>query len=380
MPAKNKRKPVRWRTLLKYAIFGTNIIALLMLVASTFAWTISPNEHIIFAYLGLIFPFILIVNVAYLVFWLITFNWKLLIISFCAFAFCWKPIKTYFPFHLKSKEVPDGSIRFLTYNVRAFNWYLYYDGQINPVFQFLRDSNADIICLQEFVAMRQHNGDVATKAEIKKLLEHYPYQAVVGLSASNKFSIYGLACYSKYPIIKTIKIPYEGNTYNGSAIFRIQVNGKVISVVNNHLESNKITTQDKKLYQKFLQNRNSDMIGSVAYNIRHRLGAAYRLRAQQVDYVSAYINAERKQTDAMIVCGDFNDTPISYAYNRMKGDLTDSYVETGRGPGITYHENHFLFRIDNIFHDNHFKAYNARVVKVGYSDHYPLATTLQMLE
>lgn len=381
MPAKNKIRSIKFRGFLKYTIFGTNIVALLLLIASSFAWTISPNEHVIFSYLGLFFPFILAANIAYLIFWIITFNWKLLLISLIALLFCYKPICTYFPFHIKTKEVPKGCIKFLTYNVRAFNGYAKgEDGEINPIFKFIRDSKADIVCIQEFVAMRNQDGHMATKAELKKILEHYPYQSVVGLAASNKFSIYGLACYSKYPIIKTIKIPFSGNTYNGSAIFRIKINDKIVSVINNHLESNKITTQDKQLYKQFLDDKNSEMIGSIAHNIRNRLGVAYRLRASQVDSVATYIAKEKDQTDAMIVCGDFNDTPISYAYHHMKQGLYDSYAETGRGPGITYHENHFLFRIDNIFHDNNFKAYNAQVVKIPYSDHYPLTTYLKFID
>ncbi len=377
--AKNKIKSVRLRQFIKYSIFGTNIIALILLVTSSFAWTVSPIEHTFFSYLGLFFPFILAVNIAYLVLWALTFNWKLLLVSFLVLVFCWNPIKTYFPFHFRTKEIPKGSIHFLTYNVRAFNWRMNeQNGELNSIYQYIRDSKADIVCLQEFVAVRNHDGNVATKAELKKILEHYPYQSVVGLAASNRFSIYGLACYSKYPIIKTFQIPFSGNSYNGSAIFRIKINDKVISVVNNHLESNKITTEDKQLYQEFLEDKNSEMLGSIAHNIRHRLGVAYRLRASQVDSVALYIAKEKTQTDALIVCGDFNDTPISYAYHKMKGDLHDSYAETGQGPGITFHENHFLFRIDYIFHDDNFKAYNATVGKIASSDHYPLSTYLKL--
>ena len=352
---------------------------MLMLICSSFAWTVSPKEHILFSYLGLFFPFILAINIAYLVFWLISFRWKLLLVSVAVLIFCWKPIVTYFPFHLQDKKVPEGSIKLLTYNVRAFNGYMTgKNGEINPIFKYIRDSKADIVCIQEFIAMRNMDGNVATKAEIKKILQHYPYQSVVGLAASNKFSLYGLACYSKYPIVKTIQIPFSGYYYNGSAIFRIKINDKIISVVNNHLESNKITSEDKELYQRFYATKSSDMIESIAHNIKSRMGVAYRLRASQVDTIAMYLDQEKEQTDAMIVCGDFNDTPISYAYHTVKGNLLDSYAETGRGVGITYHENHFLFRIDYIFHDDNFEAFNTKVGKIASSDHYPVMTYLKL--
>lgn len=381
MPAKNKKEKINFRGVLKYIIWGTNIIAMVLLLLSSLAWTVSPKEHPFYSYLGLFFPFILAINIAYLVFWLVSFRWKLLLVSVAVLIFCWKPIVTYFPFHLQSKKAPAGSIKFLTYNVRAFNGYKTEpNGEINPIFKYIRDSKADIVCLQEFLAMRDESGNAATKAEIKKFIEHYPYQSVVGLAASNKYSLYGLACYSKYPIVKTIKIPSEGYFYNGSAIFRLNINGKIISVVNNHLESNKITSEDKQLYQQFYETKSSDMIESIAHNIRNRMGTAYRLRATQVDSIAKYIEIEKNTTDALIVCGDFNDTPISYAYHKMKGDLHDSYMETGRGVGITYHENHFLFRIDYIFHDDSFKAYDTKVGRISSSDHYPVTTFLKMEE
>lgn len=83
-------------------------------------------------------------------------------------------------------------------------------------------------------------------------------------------------------------------------------------------------------------------------------------------------------THGIIICGDFNDTPISYAYNRMKKGLKDAYVSTAFGPGITYYEDFFLFRIDHIMYSDNIKAYQAGRDKVKYSDHYPLKTYLKL--
>jgi len=61
----------------------------------------------------------------------------------------------------------------------------------------------------------------------------------------------------------------------------------------------------------------------------------------------------------------------------LKGDLVDAYASTGFGPGITYHEDFFLFRIDYIMHSKNMKAYRTKVDKVTYSDHYPVYTFLE---
>lgn len=81
-----------------------------------------------------------------------------------------------------------------------------------------------------------------------------------------------------------------------------------------------------------------------------------------------------------MVCGDFNDTPISYAHRTIQGPLKDAYAASGRGVGVTYNENFFWFRIDNILHSANMKPINCTVDKVRYSDHYPLWCYLQLKE
>src|SRR5690606_17487763 len=111
-------------------------------------------------------------------------------------------------------------------------------------------------------------------------------------------------------------------------------------------------------------------------NIRKRLGRAYRARAVQVKKIKDYL--ETQDTQGTIICGDFNDTPISYSYYQMKRGLKDAYVSTAFGPGITYNEYLFHFRIDYIMHSENIKAYRTKVDKIKYSDHYPLRTWLEL--
>ena len=62
----------------------------------------------------------------------------------------------------------------------------------------------------------------------------------------------------------------------------------------------------------------------------------------------------------------------------MKGNLKDAYVANGFGPGITYHEDLFLYRIDYILHSKNIKSYRTTVGKVNYSDHYPVYSYLNL--
>jgi endonuclease/exonuclease/phosphatase family metal-dependent hydrolase len=102
------------------------------------------------------------------------------------------------------------------------------------------------------------------------------------------------------------------------------------------------------------------------------------MRANQAHVIDREIRESRNPY--IVVCGDFNDTPISYAYRTIKGDLEDAFVESGSGMGISFNRYRFLFRIDYILHSKNMKAYNCTVGKLKVSDHYPVCTYLQFLD
>lgn len=379
MPEKNKKNlGKKISNSILYIIFASNLLSLLLLTITRFAWTIPPSEVILFAYLGLAFPIILVVNIIYLIFWIVCQRKIFILVNLLILILNWSTIFTYFPVHTQTSKVPDDCIKILSYNVKSFNWEQGKKATQNPIFDYIKETNADIICMQEFVASFKENnpGNTITEKQVNEILKDYPYRSIVRFGRVHNQYSYGVACYSKFPITKTNRLPLYESTFNGSVAYELDIKGKKITLVNNHLESNKITASDKKLYQDLLVSKDKETLEEVTQNIKARLSVAYSKREKQVDIISDYI--AKNKTDGVIVCGDFNDTPISYAYHKMKGDLTDAYAQTGFGHGITYHENKFWFRIDFIMHSSEFKSYNCTVGKVKYSDHYPITAYLQL--
>lgn len=372
MRAKNSKKRT-FRDYIKWIIFATNLVAILLLFSSFLSWSVSPLKTNLFSYIGLGFGFILLLNVAYLVFWIFFSKWKLALISLTALLICHKPVTTFFPMHLFPVKEPYGTIEVLTYNVQGFPEERNKNSEEHPILDYIAATDADIVCLQEYLVSKTGQS-IFSQRDVNRILNQYPYRSVTGLESSGKYHIFGLACFSKYPIEKTDEIVFE-SSYNGAAVYTINIDGKRYTVANVHLESNSIMAEDKKLYSDFLQNNDSVKLEQVTSNIRSRLGSAYRMRARQVEKVKSYIATQ--QTDGTIICGDFNDTPISYAYSSMKRGLKDAYVSTAFGPGITYHEDFFLFRIDYILHSEELKAFHTKVDRVPFSDHYPLKTHLK---
>lgn len=372
MPVKNKK--IRLTGIIRNILFAANIFAIILMFCSFLSWKVSPLKTNLFSYIGLAFGVILLVNVLFLGLWILFDKWKLASISILAIIICYKPVTTFFPINMFSKKAPDTSIKLLTYNVQGFINERSKKAKDNPLLTYITETDADIVCLQEYMVSKTGQS-IKSQRDINRILEKYPYRSVTPLRSSSKSLTYGLACFSKHPIKSTKEVVFN-SSYNGAVIYTIDVNGANYAVANIHLESNSINAEDKKLYSDFLQNADGTNLESVTTNIRNRLGKAYRIRAKQVKMVKSEL--EDMEVEGTIICGDFNDTPISYTYSQMAKGMKDAFVSTGFGPGISYNEDLFWFRIDNILHSPNLKSYKAKIDRVSYSDHYPMRASISL--
>lgn len=360
-----------------YILFSINILISVLLLMSMLAWTVPSSITNFFAFLGIGYPFILLLNILFFIFWLIARKWKIVLLNIIIFAISWSAITTYSPIHLNSKNTPKDCIKLLTYNVRAFNWEENERATTNPMLDYIKSMNADIMCFQEFVIRKENEQrKIVSEKQLNKIFSDYPYHSYIRLGKNS--TGYAIACYSKYPIIKAYRLPLYESNFNGSVAFDVEIKGKKVLLMNNHLASNMITKEDKRLYSQLRESKDAKVLEEVTMNIKSHLSAAYAKRQKQVDYISDYIENVKSDYDGVIVCGDFNDTPISYAYHKMKGNKIDAFANTGFGPGITYHENKFWFRIDYIMHSQEIESFDTEIGSLKYSDHYPLTSYLRI--
>jgi len=360
------------RILFRFLFITANIIFLVLLLVAAYSDRVSPDKSLMMAYLGLVFPIIFSICFLYAIYWLFTRDWVFFLICIGVFVICWGPISRYYPFHFKQEVPKENVIKVLTYNVMNFAGKRHTPLSPNRIIEYIAQSEADIVCLQEYTVAR--SGKELTSKDVFEALDMYPYRSVVELNG-HRYSTSGLAIFSKYPIKKSRKIEY-GSEYNGSTIHELDINGKTMTLVNNHLESFKLTQKDRSQYSSLIKSLDSDALGEIRGTFQQKLGPAFLLRAKQAEVVAEEI--KKINTDYIVVCGDFNDTPLSYAHRVIQGDLTDAFVASGKGMGTTYNQNLFLFRIDNILHSSNITAYNCTVDRVKYSDHYPMWSFLQL--
>lgn len=345
-------------------MLAVNLLFIGLLLFAAYSPNIDPELHPLRACMGLTFPIFLVINFCFLIFWAI-FRYRFMLISLVGFLLCASQIRTYLPINPGKSDIPEGAIKLLSYNVMAFGDLKKTAGQ-NPVLTYLQESGADIICMQEYVVTS--NRKYVTQQNIDKALKAYPYKNIqsVGVRGASN----GLACYSKYPILSAKRVNYKSNN-NGSVVYEIAVGQDTLTLINNHLESNKLSASDKEVYEEILTVPEADKVKKGVWHLVKKLGDAQTIRARQARAVSEVVKESRHPY--VIVCGDFNDSPISYAHKTIANGLDDAFRSSGNGLGISFNQNKFYFRIDNILISKNLKAYDCTVDRsIKSSDHYPI--------
>ncbi len=347
-----------------YLILAVNALFVGLLLLAAYSPYVNPNSHPNISCFGLTFPIFLIINLCFLVFWLIA-RYKFALLALAGFLICYPQLRTYFPVNFHTKSVPENSIKFLSFNTMAFGYMEKKNGK-NPILTYLQESEADIICLQEYATSETAKIHL-NERDIQKGLSNYPYRNVqtLGKHGGNK-----IACFSKYPILSARKLEQNSNS-NGSVVYELVIGKDTVALINNHLESNKLSKNDREAYEEMLDGAKASEMKSGARMLLRKLAQATTIRAGQADVVAEEIASSPHSH--IIVCGDFNDSPISYAHRTISQKLDDAFVQSGRGLGISFNQNKFYFRIDNILVSKNFKTYNCTVDRsIKSSDHYPI--------
>ena len=358
---------------LKWIMILINIMAVLALVLVKIGSLVSPDTLLLPAYTSLaLLPFI-IINIGFVLFWSILRKWTFLL-SLLALLIFSSTVKSIFPinFHKGKIDTNRQKISILTYNtMNTGNLKEHREDDPNPVVKYILDSQADIVCLQE-MAVSENTHQLQEK-DFNRIFKSYPFKFVT--YKLNRWNMHvGMAVLSKYPIINKKRINYD-SAFNLSVYSDIAIGKDTIRLINNHLESNRITSQDMQRTSKLKDDFDSGELGSVTKYLSSKLSVAYKKRAMQVDLIAEIM---KKSPYKLIVCGDFNDVPASYAYTTLKGNLKDAFKETGNGLGWTFHQSFYRFRIDYIMYDKAFQSANYKTGHLDASDHYPIQTDLYL--
>lgn len=349
-----------------FLVLLANLITMALLLVAAYSPYIRPEAHPVASCFGLTFPVFALANAGFLLFWLLIRRYKVALFPLVGFLLCCPQVRTYLPVNFHTDPLPEGSCKILSYNVMGFNGTRKQEGG-NPILTYLKESGADILCLQEYATGT--SGRHLTQKDVEQALHDYPYHRITPVG-NNKGHSNKIACYSKFPILSARTLNYESE-YNGSVLYEVKWGEDTLTLINNHLESNKLTKEDKVVYEEMLRDPEKEKVKSGARLLIRKLAEASALRAPQADTIACEI--ARSPHPYIVVCGDFNDTPISYTHHTIAHRLNDAFTRSGRGLGISYNQNKFYFRIDNILVSKNLCTYNCTVDRrIKESDHYPI--------
>ena len=245
--------------------------------------------------------------------------------------------------YVRNPEVsPAETFTFLSHNV------LYAGPCSRELAAIVEELSPDIIALQEY------NTEHAEL--LGPLIKEMGYREIaVNLPPTNDAFAFGI--YSRFPI-RNHRIFFTGGPYWKTTwpiqYLEFEFGGQWIRLINLHL----IPPHDP----------NSGLIPDPSQQVY--------LPGQMAEI---YTQAGRAEFPA-VICGDFNQTPSSKYFARLRDYFVDSWLESGAGFGATWLNSFPLFRIDYILHTQHLKTLSTRTIKNDYSDHLALFTVFTINE
>lgn len=346
----------------------TFVVAVVMAV-TFFVPYVNPSHVWFFPVLGLAAPAIYVSTVILALYWII--RWRLVragvMLALVVVGFFKVPLfyKPEFRRNYGEERYDRAAFKVMTYNVRGF--YGENGGSsVDDVLRLIGEQNPDVICLQEF------NARLAEQSEGFPLLDEKYESAVFGRTQAPD-SLYGatLLILSKYRILRFGNV-LEPNT---SVWADLLMGDDTVRIFNNHLRSTAIKASDND----YITNRGfiSDTAREVKIrSIVSRLRENSVLRAAQVDSIAQIVAGT---SGRRILCGDFNDTPMSYVYRTMSEGLDDAFSRSGSGYSHTFRGFFNTLRIDYVLFSPGFESLSYEVVPVEFSDHHPVVVRLKKI-
>ncbi|HRO44550.1 endonuclease/exonuclease/phosphatase family protein [Agriterribacter sp.] len=377
------------RTFIRRFLLIVYLVVVVVFLTACLSPFLNPATWWFFGFLGLAFPYLLIILLVFLAVWIFARSrWSWLAII--ALLLGWKNIASVFAFHpfssFDKEKKAAGTLRIMTWNIKSF----FPPEDIKnrktriahreSIFGVIRDYDPDIIAIQEFYGIES----VKWFNNLTYLREMgYRYYYFPGDFERYRDNYSGTAIFSKYPIVYSARtnMPQNGEDKVESLLKAdIIYNADTISVFTAHLQSYRFMPEDYSDLSKIRNDPNERIDASK--NIVRKMRVAFKKRGVQTDII-------RRQLDESaypeIFCGDLNDVPNSYAYFSVKNNKRDAFIAGGFGFGQTFYNfsSNFMrrlptLRIDYIFTDPRFTIKQCTRVPVILSDHIPVVADIQL--
>ena len=358
------------KSLLERIIWIATVAMTFLLLIAIVSPLFSPAKTWPPAFFGLAYPYIALLTMIFAIVMAI-FNFKKallpLLIFFAGIGQCKHTINFCGQKNDFSKEETD--LKILSQNVHLMG---IYDTTgiitIDSLLNVISSESPDVACFQEFYLHEKYTGKNCEPFMKAGQFSNYTTSLYADSTTDTFLS---LITFSKFPLIAqgVVRTPDNSERNIFAQWSDLKVNNDTIRIYNIHLQSIGFTESEESLFDEN-DNDNSEISVKSKSTLR-KLKRAFIGRSQQVGILATHIGSCRHP---VFLAGDFNDTPVSYAYRKLRGKLKDAFLDSGvKGMGKTYNGRFPSFRIDYIFYPESYEPAEFTVLARYYSDHLPIS-------
>ena len=350
---------------MKYIIRFISVIVAFVLLFSAYGGRVDPSIWVLPSLATLALPVVAIVTIVLLALLVIFRQWRAAAIIFGALLLAWPTLRLISPFNVMNPSTDNEKtqVSVLTMNVTEFNWYES-NNTSSKSLRYILDQDADIVVIQEGLVYFDYPQIKSVKPMLKELYQKYPYR-------DKPFFDVGIL--SKYPFtaVKTPELKKDKASYFIKA-WDVEAPGGDLRVIGMHLSSLRFTKNERKVIESI--NVPSNRKGRIK-SVANKLDKGFLSHARLARAMRQLLDETEGD---VVVMGDMNDTPGSFAYRTICGDdLRDAWADTGFGPTYTFNAHHLYVKIDHILYGGDMKALSCKRDKAGDSDHYPLVAVFE---
>jgi endonuclease/exonuclease/phosphatase family metal-dependent hydrolase len=367
---------VRWFTK-RMIIFCNVLVSLCMLVLYLLPY--SDQNHFWFLNLfALAFPVFALLQLGFLVFWYFAKR-KVTVIPLLTFFLCLPLLKNIIGISKKTKKINQAHFTVATWNIHLVDFYEHNGNHSPAMIQKAKDLQADVLAVQELVFSLDSNSEMSINNLKKKLGFKYAVTGndrrfgvhTNGGTRAERYFPFCVGIFSNYPIVQWKKVQ-PLREYNHTFLWAdMKVGNDTIRFFNIHLQSMHFVKQEYDVIEN-IDNQDLDKVKRTGRSLLRKMRTANQQRAIQINAVKEEV---KKSPYPVILCGDFNDVPNSYAYKTISDVLKDTHVKKGYGIGRTFQKLSPTLRIDYIFSSKNLQPLHNSVITPSMSDHRPVKTS-----
>ena len=344
---------------MKYIFRLISVVAAFALLFAAYGGRVNPIEWTLTSLATLALPVIAVVVLVLLALFVLFRQWRPAAVLFGALLLSWPTLKLICPFNMGQPKAGEDEVQLkvLTMNVTEFNWQK--GDKPSENMRYILDQDADIVVIQEGLVYFPYEKLPTVKPMLEELYKKYPYR---------KKHFFDVGILSKYPFteVESPHLAPDSLNYFIKA-WDVDAPGGELRVVNMHLSSLRFTLNDSKILDTM--DKPSGRKRRIK-SVMNKLDYGFQAHVRQVEAIRGLLDDTEGD---VLVMGDMNDTPGSFAYRTVCGnDLRDAWADAGFGPTYTFNRHHLYVKIDHILYRGDMRVLSCRRDKAGESDHYPM--------